>query len=227
MKTFVLTTASALLLTSGGIGYAAHANPDTAPVAENNAAMNNHTHAEDVDDLVEYDILDDVADADNFNAQIVENNNNKRIILLKDDNDQPRFKSIYGKDTSRLKVIDFNGGLVFNQMIDDTEEEVDVDEDIAENEGNANEAVEENDRDSDAAESKTELEGLEEYATLSNYVDVDDGNAQVVEDNPHKRILLLKDGNDQPQFKSIYMKHPHRLKVIELDRGPIYNGSIQ
>ncbi|WP_038221096.1 hypothetical protein [Virgibacillus alimentarius] len=120
MKTFVLITASALLLTSGGIGYAAHANSDTPPVSENSTSMNYQKYqidAENVDDLLEYDTLDDVVDADDFHAQIVENNNHKRVILLKDDNGQLQFKSIYVKDTNRLKIINLHEGLVYNEIL--------------------------------------------------------------------------------------------------------------
>ncbi|WP_052360622.1 hypothetical protein [Oceanobacillus manasiensis] len=120
MKTFVLTTASALLLTSLGVGYAFHANPDKTPVSENGTEMNHQKaqmNTEDINDLLEYDTLDDVADADNFNSEVVEDNPHKRIILLKDDNGQPQFKSIFVKDTNRLKIINLNEGLVFNEII--------------------------------------------------------------------------------------------------------------
>src|SRR5690625_765297 len=108
MKTFALTVESALLLISGGVGYAVHANPDTTSVSENSTAMNHQkvqNDAEDIHDLLEYETLDDVADADNFNAQVVENNNDKRVILLKDANGQPQFKSIYRSEehTSELQ----------------------------------------------------------------------------------------------------------------------------
>src|SRR5699024_4258989 len=148
---------------------------------------------EDIEDLLEYDTLDDVVGADDFNAQIVENNNHKRVILLKGDNGQPQFKSIYVKDTNRLKVIDFKDGLVLNQILSD----------------------------------KTEVEGLVEYSTLANHVDVNGFNAQVVENNPHKRVIVLKGDHGQPQFKSIYVKDASRLKIINFHEGLVYNGIIQ
>ncbi|AVR00317.1 hypothetical protein OBCHQ24_15325 [Oceanobacillus iheyensis] len=120
MKTFLLTTASALLLTSVGVGYAFHATPDNTPALENSTEMNYqqaHMDTEDIDDLLEYDTLDNVAVADNFNSQIVGDNPHKRIILLKDDNGQPQFKSIFVKDTNRLKIINLHEGLVFNRII--------------------------------------------------------------------------------------------------------------
>jgi len=226
MKTFLLTTASILLLTSAGVGYAVHANPETTPVSENSTAKNHlkvQIDAEDIYDLAEYEILDDVADADDFNAQVVENSNHKRVILLKDDNGQPQFKSIYVKDTNRLKVIDFKDGLVFNQILDDIEEDIDTDD----YEGSDNEAVEEDNQDNDATEQETGLEGLAEYSTLANYVDVNDFNAQVVENNPHKRVIILKDDHGQLQFKSIYVKDTSRLKIINLQGGLVYNGIVR
>ncbi|AVR00309.1 hypothetical protein OBCHQ24_15270 [Oceanobacillus iheyensis] len=120
MKTFVLTTASALLLTSVGVGYALHANPDKTPVSENDTEMNHQkaqVDTENMDDFLEYDTLDDVAEADNFIAQIVEDNPHKRIILLKDDNGEPQFKSIFVKDTNRLKIINLHEGLEYNEII--------------------------------------------------------------------------------------------------------------
>src|SRR5699024_2380408 len=175
MKKFALTIVSTLLLLIGGVGYAVYANQDTTPVSENSTATNHQkvqTEAEDIDNLLEYEILDDVINADDFNAQVVENNNHKRVILLKDDNGQPQFKSIYVKDTNRLKVIDFKSGLVFNQILGDTKEDFDADDNATENEGNGNETVEGDDQDSEATEQETELEGLAEYSTLANNVDV-------------------------------------------------------
>lgn len=120
MKTFVLTTASALLLTSVGVGYALHANPDKTQVSENDTEMNHQKaqmDTEDIDDFLEYDTLDDVADVDHFNSEVVEDNPHKRIILLKDDNGQPQFKSIFVKDTNRLKIINLHDGLEYNEII--------------------------------------------------------------------------------------------------------------
>lgn len=120
MKTFVLTTASALLLTSVGVGYALHANQDKTPVSENDNEMNHQkaqVDTENIDDFLEYDTLDDVADVDHFNSEVVEDNPHKRIILLKDDNNQPQFKSIFVKDTNRLKIINLDEGLEYNEII--------------------------------------------------------------------------------------------------------------
>ncbi|MUV38245.1 hypothetical protein JNUCC1_02081 [Lentibacillus sp. JNUCC-1] len=214
MKTLVLTTAGTLLLTSGGLGYAVHANADTTPVVNHSSASHHQkvqVEAEDIEDLLEYDTLDDAVDADDFNAEVVENNAHKRVILLSDDNGQPQFKSILVKDTNRLKVIDFQGGLVFNQILGETEEDGDADDNTSE------------DSDNEAVEEGAEIDELPEYDTLDDVVDADDFNAQVVENNAHKRVILLKDENGQPQFKSIYVKDTNRLKVIDFQGGLVFN----
>ncbi|WP_404455217.1 hypothetical protein [Oceanobacillus kapialis] len=119
MKTLVLTTASALLLASVGVGYAINTDPDKTLVSENDTAMTQKAQidTEDINDLLEYDKLDEVADVSKFNTQVVENNPHKRIILLKDDNGQPQFKSIFVKDTNRLKIINLHEGLVYSKII--------------------------------------------------------------------------------------------------------------
>ncbi len=226
MKTFVFTAASALLLTIGGFGYAVYANPDTTLVPENTTATNHQKiqiDAEDMDNLLDYETLDDVVDVDDYSAQVVKNNNHKRIILLKDDNGQPQFKSIYVKDTNRLKVIDFKGGVAFNQILSDSDEELNIDDQVYSD----NEAVEKDDLHSKATKQETELEGLAEYSILTNYVDVAHFNAQVEKNNNHKRIILLKDDNDQLQFKSIYIKDTNSLKIINLHGGLVYNGTVR
>ena len=228
MKKFVLTTASTLLLTSFGVGYSVPANAETTQIPGNSGAENHQKYkilTGDIEDLPEYDILDDEIDADDYHAQIVENNDHKRVILLKDDNGQPQFKSVYIKATNRLQVIDFKGGLIFNQIIGDVEEDVDSDDNAVENEDSDNEVIEEDNQENNTI--KQELEGLEEYATLVKYVNVDDFNAQFVEDNHHKRVIFLKDNQGRPQFKSIYVKNTNRLKIINLRGGIVYNGIIQ
>ncbi|MEK3854161.1 hypothetical protein [Cytobacillus sp. FSL H8-0458] len=228
MKTFVLTTASTLLLTSFGIGYAVHANADTTQVPGKNDAANYQKYkilTEDIQNFPEYDILDDIVDAEDFNAQVVENNNHKRIIFLKDDSAKLQFKSVFIKDTNRLQVIDLKGGLIFSQIIGDAEENVDSVDNGTENEDSVNETIEEDSQDKGTIEQG--LEGLKEYSTLVNFVNVEDFNTQVVENNNHKRVILLKDNQGQPQFKSIYVKDTNRLKIINLRGGIVYNGIIQ
>lgn len=80
--------------------------------------------------------------------------------------------------------------------------------------------------DDETVEPKTELAEFEEYTTLINQVDITSLDVQVVKDNKGKRIILLKDGNGNPQYKSIYVKDKNRLKIINLSDGLLYNGTI-
>ncbi|WP_217586027.1 hypothetical protein [Lentibacillus saliphilus] len=218
MKTLVLTTAGTLLLSGGGIGYAVHANADTTPVQDDSVESHIekvHVNSEDIEDLLEYDTLDDIVEADDFNAQVVENNAHKRVIVLTDDNGQPQFKSIFVKDTNRLKIIDFKAGLVFDQILGD-DDEAEADDDTVENEDSDNEAVEEG----------SDIEDLVEYDTLDDVVDVDDFNAQIVEDSDYKRVIVLTDDSGQAHIKSIFVKDTNRLKVIDFQTGLVFNQVI-
>ncbi|MGM8213224.1 hypothetical protein ACLIBH_10580 [Virgibacillus sp. W0430] len=64
----------------------------------------------------EKEILAEKGYAD-YSVNVVEDNPNKRIIVLQDENGKNRVKSIYIKKTNRLKVIEFDKGLIFNEVI--------------------------------------------------------------------------------------------------------------
>ncbi|MCM3113403.1 hypothetical protein [Lederbergia lenta] len=168
------------------------------------------------DKLPEYSIISTHVDMEHLNAKVVEDNHNKRVILIIDDNGQSKFKSIYVKNTNRLKLIDFEGGLVFDQNLERIKESVEATTDPAENESVKNEA----------AEQKRKTETFPEYSTISSHVDMKDLNEQVAEDNHNKRVILFKDDNDQQKFKSIYVKNTKRLKIINFDGDAIYNAII-
>ncbi|WP_208591981.1 hypothetical protein [Gracilibacillus suaedae] len=203
MKTVILTIASTLVA-----AYAAHTNLASTQVTEKHNKMTeeDQTDTDGVENFIEYHILEAVVDAEKFNVQVVENSNSKRISLLKDDQDQPQFKSIYVKDTKRLKVIDFRTGLVFNQIIADRQDEF---------------------QDSEAEKQETEIEAYREYKTLTNKIDIGDLKAKVVENNSNKRVIVLKENGGQPVYKSVYLKDTNRLKIINLLGGLIFNEIIE
>lgn len=233
MKTFILTTASILVLAGGGLGYAAYASEDTTPTEKVDviasedtqteedtstaSEQQNQTDVEGKSDLQELDTLEEVVDTDNLDIEVVEDNKYKRIAVLTDANNQPQFKSIYIKKNNRLKVIDFKDGLVFNQVLDKVDYDVDTENQLDENGSSDQEVVEED----------TELSNLEEYGTIANQVNVDDLDVQIVEDNPYKRILILNDEDGHTAFKSIYIKKKNILKVIDLHGGLVYNGTAK
>lgn len=81
-----------------------------------------------------------------------------------------------------------------------------------------------NDSNSDAADEK--WSALEEYATIITQIGDEDYAFTMTTDSKDKRILLLeKDG--VKKYKTIYLKHKDRLKIISLDGDKeIYNEVI-
>ncbi|MGM9920369.1 MAG: hypothetical protein ACI33O_03930 [Bhargavaea sp.] len=65
-----------------------------------------------------------------------------------------------------------------------------------------------------------------EVPKTESIIDMDGLTPKVVEDNYGKRIILYKDANSRPQYKTIFIKRTDMLKVIDLDSGQLYFGSI-
>ncbi|MFL0365910.1 hypothetical protein [Bacillus sp. PK3_68] len=81
--------------------------------AQNQSAESvNH---EEWSSLPEYNkIIEQIGDKDN-RFQTVTDNEGKRILLIKDENGEEQYKTIFIKNTSRLKIIKVNGGgQIFN-----------------------------------------------------------------------------------------------------------------
>lgn len=233
MKKVILTTA-AFVLVGGGAVYAAYGNSDKTPV-EDDTITNYHeqvkTEHENINDYAEYDTLSDVIDMDGLNAEVVEDNAHKRVILLKDDNGHPVAKSIFIMDDSRLKVIDFDKGKVFDDVIG--EDSADGDNDVSKEEEGQHSAESSDEADTEKNSDKvsvedesTDFEGMDEYATIAKKVDVDKYEVKVVEDNPYKRIILLEDANGNPDYKTIFIKNKSMLKIIDLHGGLVFHGAI-
>lgn len=70
------------------------------------------------------------------------------------------------------------------------------------------------------------LTDLPESDKLQDITDGKDFDIEVVKDKDEKRILVLKDGDNNQQYKSIYIKNKDWLKVIEFDKGLIFNEQI-
>src|SRR5699024_6033558 len=208
MKKIILTIASILLVAGGAVGFTMKATADNTSASETKVKNEQHetqTEEKDTNDFHEYDALNKVVDLNEFTIEEVEDNQNKHVIILKDDQDMPQFKSIYVKNKDRLKVVDFDKGVIFNQALSDTE-----------NDTNDNKTVEKDKEGSKEQKQKSEIEEFTEYSILDKKLDMDNLSDEVVKDNDYKRIILLKDENGQPQYKSIYIKNKNRLKVIDL-----------
>ena len=205
MKKIIVTAASALLLTSAGVGYAAY-NTDTyeddlfqehVQVKENKA--------DDVKSFDEYKTLEQVINLDELHHEVLEDNQQKRVILFSDNN-EAKIKSIFVKETEKLKVIDFTRGLIFNQNIDYFNETTT---------GESNQHLE-----------QSELEKLAEFAILNDQLQLDQLTAKIVKDQDEERIILFTNLKGKKQYKSIYVKHINRLKIVDFNDGILFNDII-
>ncbi|WP_152655927.1 hypothetical protein [Oceanobacillus sp. CFH 90083] len=77
-----------------------------------------------------------------------------------------------------------------------------------------------------AFEEQTGESAQEEMQAIQNQIPSGNDSVQVVEDNPHKRILFIGDENNQKKYKTIFIKDTSRLKIIDLNGGLIFNEII-
>lgn len=72
---------------------------------------------QDVKSLPEFTVIDKEIGSDSLEAELVSDNSGERVLLLNKNGDE--FKSIFVKETKRLKIIDIDGkGLIFNDILD-------------------------------------------------------------------------------------------------------------
>lgn len=208
MRKIMITTVSIALLGSVGIGFAIQANADKTDEAELQDSTISREEVQDgkteeQETYEEYAVVNDVIHIDDFNADVVEDNKRKRVIVFNDDHNSSQYKTVYIKNKNRLKIVDFNGGLLFNDVIMNMEE--------TEQKGTY---------------TTTDLSIFKEATILEEYVDVATYHVEVTTDNPHKRVILLYDDNHRLQLKTIYVKDQNYLKVIDLNDDLLYNGTI-
>lgn len=198
MKKVLITAVGALMLTVGGMTVA---NVDHTEAASNYSQKGNqHNHIASkaaVTSLPEYAVMAKKIDMTKYSAQIVQDNLNKRIIVLKDQNGQEQYKSIFVKKQNRLKVVDYSGGLILNQLVGQ-----DVQSKNPSTPPNSNETVH-----------------TPEYKKLSTTVNLTGYSEKVVEDNNGKRITLFKDAKGHAQYKTIFVKKTGLVKVIKLSHN--------
>lgn len=75
--------------------------------------------------------------------------------------------------------------------------------------------------------SQVDVTQLPEYSILDKHLNLADYTIVVAENNPYKRVLLLKNKQGQAEYKSILVKNTGRLKIVDFDGGLVYNGIIQ
>lgn len=200
MKTILLSTAGAVLLAGGLVAF--NAGPTEAATEKtivtynqngSSYSYNEKAIASDITKLPEYSTLASKVDLANYTAHIVEDNASKRIIVLRDANGREQIKSLFIKRENRLKIVDYRGGLLFNELIENT--------------ASTETAV------SKVSGSESQLP---EYQELSAITDLTKLTAHVVEDNYSKRITLFKDEKGHAVYKTIFVKKTGFVKVITL-----------
>lgn len=212
MKRFVLTAAETIIvvgsITGAGFMYADESGAATVE-AKTEVTPMNHGKAQEslatINRFPEFGVLNKQINVANFQAQVVENNAHKRVIMMSNENGQAQFKSIFVKDTNRLKVVDFHQGLVFNQILTDAE---------------WGKFIQKNQKPQMPDGNLPELDVLDEQVDADNY------QLQVVENNERKRIIIMKDENGNPQYKSILEKEQNILEIIDFGQGMIFKGAI-
>lgn len=110
MKTFLITTAAATLLLSGGTLNTDYSRQNNST----NLIQNNETKLQD---FTEYEVLKEEMNIQKYQPKVETDNNDTRILIMSDDEGQELYKSIFIKDTNRLKIIEFKRGLIFNEVL--------------------------------------------------------------------------------------------------------------
>lgn len=127
-----------------------------------------------------------------------------------------------------------------NEIVDsdeNLEDEVDgvtEDEENDENSDGATEDIENqednsDDRDtSDTVANNGDLETYPEFDIIAEHIDLDKYQGVVETDNKGNRIILFEDENGHSEYKSIFIKHDNRLKIVEFNNdGLLYNEIIK
>ncbi|MEI3598419.1 hypothetical protein [Oceanobacillus sp. MO10714A] len=70
-----------------------------------------------------------------------------------------------------------------------------------------------------------DLEEFPEFDTKAEYIDLDAYQGVVETDNKGNRIILFEDEKGHSEYKSIFIKHNNRLKIVQFKGdGLLYNG---
>lgn len=191
-KVLFTAVVGALLLTVGGMTAS---NVDHTEAASNDSRQGNQSHyissEVTLTSLPEYTTVAKKVDLKKYSAQIMQDNSAKRVIVFKASNGREQYKSVFIKNQKRLKVVDYKGGLIFNQSIGANVQPTRL-------------SV------SSEATQTPESKKLSSTVNLSNY------STKVVENNKNKRITLYKDAKGHAQYKTIFVKKTGIVKVITL-----------
>jgi len=190
----------------------------TSEKEETKTETNKTVASDKLSDYKEYKTVKEHIDMDKHTGKVVEDNKNKRVILYRDADGHKQYKSIYVKHKNHVKIIDFNGGLVYQGTIGGEKQATKTEQPKKE------QVKKEEPKQETQKSSGSKISQYTEYGTISNHIDVDKYTAKVVTDNPGNRVIIFSDSNGHKQYKSIYAKKKGFLKIIHFDGGLVYKG---
>ncbi|WP_256762210.1 hypothetical protein [Cohnella sp. WQ 127256] len=125
-KAVITLVAAAIMLTAcnrnqADISSDAQNQPSlqTEVVQESKQPAKESTFHEEMSSLPEYDTIVQYIDKKEYTFRTVTDNESKRVLLLIDQDGKEQYKTIFIKNTSRLKIIQIDGeGQVFNDILD-------------------------------------------------------------------------------------------------------------
>lgn len=90
----------------------------TEAVSENHKPVQESASQDEWSSLPEYDTIMQKIDKKDYTFKTVTDNEGKRILLLTDQKGKEKYKSIFVKETDRLKIIHLEGeGQIFNDIL--------------------------------------------------------------------------------------------------------------
>lgn len=120
-KPLLALMATAALLTACSVEQADAGNEAASENEQSFTAIQDEStkdsKMQELESLPEFTVIDDEIGSDSLEFDIVADNPGERVLLLDKDGDE--YKSIFVKETKRLKIIDIDGeGLIFNDILD-------------------------------------------------------------------------------------------------------------
>ncbi|MFS0871036.1 hypothetical protein AB3N00_13895 [Paenibacillus xylanilyticus] len=100
------------------IGSNEQSAPDETAQQDNEPVEESPDHGE-WSSLPEYDVIVRTIDSQDYTFRTVTDNENERILLLANQDGEEKYKTIFIKNTNRLKIIDVDGdGQLFNDVLE-------------------------------------------------------------------------------------------------------------
>ncbi|WP_336781446.1 hypothetical protein [Paenibacillus illinoisensis] len=91
----------------------------TETAQPNNEPTEERTSQSEWSSLPEYDMIVQKVDSQDYTFRTVTDNENERILLLTNQDGKEKYKTIFIKNTTRLKIIDIDGGgQLFNDVLE-------------------------------------------------------------------------------------------------------------